>query len=112
MVVKMKLALVGLCKFKLSLVDTAVGGQLRNNGVAPDGVDRWYLVDPGADDYQPAAREIVAIGELQIDIQVLVGLNGIVDGCNADLGFTAATALTARPSGNDHRYQYSGYQKG
>jgi len=60
MVIKMKIALVGLCKFKLSFLGAEVG-QLCNDGIAANGIDRRYLVDPGADNYQPAAGKTTAM---------------------------------------------------
>lgn len=110
MVIEMKIALVGLCKFKFSFVGAGISGELQEKGIAANGIDRRYLIHPGADDQQPAAGKIAAVGEFQVYIQVLVGLNGIVDGCYAYLWF-ATTALAARPCGNEHHYQYSRYQK-
>lgn len=111
MVIVMEIALIRLRKFQLSFIRAAVGGQLCNNGIAAEGIDGGDLVDPRPDDYQPATGKVAAIGELQIDIQILVGLNRVIDGLYADLWFTAATALAARRSCNGHRYQYSGYQE-
>src|SRR5882757_193215 len=111
MIIKMQITLVWLCIFHFSFIGAAEIGDGGGDGVSAGGIYRGDLVQPDTKDGERAAGEITSVGEFQIDIQGLVGLDGGIDGFYADLRFATAVAFATGQPGNRHRYQYSGYQE-